>query len=352
MSISIRTNTYVKLLLVVLPVFFMCMTVRAEDKEYNIKELIFEHIEDSYKWHICKWKEKDISIHLPVIVKGHESGWHIFMSYKLEDGQSYEGFYIAPEGEFRHKIVERNGAGEEVRPVDISITKTVVGIVVSVILLLVCIMPLAKWYKKGNIAPPNGFYGAIEFLVLYVQYEIIKPCIGEDYKRFSPFLLTAFFFILINNLIGHIPIFPGGANVTGNIAITFFLSFIVFLMINLNTNLHYWKEIFWPNVPRWLKVPIPLIPIIELWGLIIKPTALMIRLFANIMAGHSMIIGLISLIFISVAMGPAANASLSVVAIAISVFISFVELLVAVIQAYVFTLLSAMFIGVSREKAK
>jgi len=244
----------------------------------------------------------------------------------------------------------KNVGGQEIKPWNFSVTKNVVAMVFSIIVMLVSILSLAKWYKGGRLKPPGGFLGMLEVVVLSIQEEVIKPSIGEGYQRYYPFLLTAFFFILTNNLLGLIPIFPGGANVTGNIAVTFFLSIITFLMINLNGNKHYWKEIFWPDVPMWLKIPVPLMPVMELWGVLMKPAALMIRLFANVMAGHSMILGLISLIFLSASMGAAANAGMSVVAIAFSVFISFLELLVSVIQAYVFVLLSAVFIGMSRVK--
>lgn len=334
-------------------IFFLNIPVHAQEKEeLNIKDLIFEHLGDSYKWHFFTWKETDFSLYLPVIVRSGSGEWHAFSSSRLEKGNSYNGFHIAHDGEYKHKIVEENENGEMVRPLDISITKNVLAMFVSIAIMLGSILSLAKWYRRDRIRPPEGFLAMVEILVLNIQDEVIKPCIGKGYEKYSPFLLTAFFFILINNLMGLIPIFPGGANVTGNIAITFFLSFITFLLININGNKHYWKEIFWPEVPTWLKFPVPLMPVMEFWGVLMKPAALMIRLFANVMAGHSMILGLICLIFISVSMGPVANASMSVVAIAFSIFISFVELLVSVIQAYVFVLLSAVFIGMSRVKAE
>lgn len=323
----------------------------AEKKEeFNIKNLIFEHLADSYKWHFFTWEEKDVSLYLPVIVKSEKGPWYLFSSVRLEKHASYQGFYISHEGDYKNKIVEKNESGEEIRPLDISITKNVVAMLFSIVFMSVSILSLARWYKRDRLNPPKGFLGMLEILIISIEDEVIKPSIGEGYQRYSPFLLTTFFFILVNNLMGLIPIFPGGANVTGNIAITFFLSFIVFLMINLNGNKHYWKDIFWPDVPLWLKLPIPLMPVMEIWGLLMKPAALMIRLFANVMAGHSMILGLISLIFLSASMGAAANAGMSVVAILFSIFISFIELMVSVIQAYVFVLLSAVFIGMSRAK--
>jgi F-type H+-transporting ATPase subunit a len=163
-------------------------------------------------------------------------------------------------------------------------------------------------------------------------------------------LLTAFFFILISNLLGLIPVFPGGANLTGNIAITFVLAIFTFVLVNFFGTKRYWKEIFWPDVPVWMKVPIPLMPVVELFGLFTKPFALMIRLFANILAGHAVMIGLGCIIFITASMGLVVNSALSFVAVLIMIFMSFIELMVAFIQAYVFTLLSAVFIGLSQTQ--
>jgi F0F1-type ATP synthase, subunit a len=184
--------------------------------------------------------------------------------------------------------------------------------------------------------------------IMNVNDDVIKPCIGKDYRRFAPYLLTVFFFIFINNLMGLIPIFPGGANVTGNIAITFVLALITFFIVNIFGSKEYFKEIFWPDVPVWLKVPIPLMPAIEIVGVFTKPFALMIRLFANILAGHSIVLGLTCLVFVTVKLGVAMNTSMSIVSVLFNVFINLVELLVAYIQAYVFTMLSAVFIGLAR----
>ena len=343
----------IKLLLFVILFCFLNIPAHAEEKEeLSIKELIFEHLGDSYKWHFFSYDEKDFSLYLPVIVRSESGEWHIFSSSRLEKGASYEGFHIAHEGDYKHKIVEKTGTGSEIRPIDLSITKNVLAMFVSIIIMLACILPLARWYKDGRIKPVGGLPGMVEVVILNIQDDVIKPCIGEGYERYSPFLLTAFFFILINNFMGLIPLFPFGANVTGNISITFFLAFITFLLININGNKHYWREIFWPEVPIWLKLPVPMMPIMELWGVLMKPAALMVRLFANIMAGHSMLLGLTCLIFISASMGAAANTGMSFVAILFSVFISFIEILVSLIQAYVFILLSAVFIGTSRYKAE
>ena len=200
------------------------------------------------------------------------------------------------------------------------------------------------------ISSPKGFTGLMEMLITMVEDDIIKDCIGKDYKRYSPYLLTAFFFIFINKLLGIIPIFPGGANVTGNISITFVLAMCTFLAVNLFGNKEYYRDIFWPEVPTWLKVPVPLMPLIEFVGVFTKPFSLMIRLFANILAGHVMILGVIAVIFLTVELGPALNGGLSVMAVLFGVFMDLLECLVAFLQAYVFTMLSSVFIGLSRQE--
>ncbi|MDH6358017.1 F0F1 ATP synthase subunit A [Parabacteroides sp. PF5-9] len=320
-------------------------------EEVNVKEIVFEHLGDSYEWHITQWGEKEICIPLPVIVKGKNSGWHLFLSSHISHGHEYRGFHIAHEGKYAGKIVETNSVGETVRPtIDLSITKNVLALFMNSIVLLWVILPLARWYRQANHTPPKGFKGAVEMLLISIQDDVIKPCIGDEYKRFVPYLLTVFFFVFINNLMGLVPFFPGGANVTGNIAITLVLAVCTFLAVNLTGTKAYWKEIFWPDVPLWLKIPAPIMPVIEIFGVLTKPFALMIRLFANIMAGHSVILGLVCLIFITVSMGTAINTGMSILAVFFSVFMNFVEILVAYIQAYVFTLLSAVFIGLSKVK--
>ena len=343
-------NNITRLYIFLLGIVFFIPSVRAAE-ELSVKNIVFEHIGDAYSWHIATVGEKEISIHLPVIVKGKNNGWNIFSSSQLEHGATYNGFYIPHEGDYKGKIVERNSAGEEVRPtIDISFTKNVLGLWINCGVLLLVILPVARWYKRNTIEPPKGFWGAVEMLMTDIQDELIKPCIGEDYKRYSPYLLTAFFFIFVNNVMGLIPFFPGGANITGNITITLFLAVCTFLVVNFSGTKEYWKEIFWPEVPTWLKVPAPIMPVIEIFGVFTKPFALMIRLFANIMAGHSVIISLVCVIFITTSMGVGINIGMSVVSVVFTIFMNFVELLVAYIQAYVFTLLSAVFIGLAKVK--
>lgn len=324
-----------------------------EGQNLNVKELILDHIGDAYEWHILTINNSHISIPLPVIVFGENGGFNLFSSSKFHHGASeYKGFYIAPEGEYKGKIVERNAAGEEVRPWDFSLTKNALSLLINSSILVFIILMVARWYKKhsteDNPQVPGGFTGFMEFFIMNVNDDIIKPCVGKNYKKFAPYLLTAFFFIFINNIMGLIPIFPGGTNVTGNIAITLVLALFTFVIVNVFGTKEYYREIFWPEVPVWLKVPIPIMPVIEIVGVFTKPFALMIRLFANILAGHSIVLGLVCLIFVTVQLGAVINASMSVVSVLLTVFINFVEILVAYIQAYVFTMLSAVFIGLAQ----
>lgn len=324
-----------------------------EGSELNVKELILDHLGDAYEWHITGWAGKHISIPLPVIVKGENSGWNVFLSSKLEHGHAeYNGFYISTSEKYKGKIVEKNATGEEIRPWDISITKNVAALLISSVLLISLVVGTANWYKrrskKGVFEAPKGFVGFMEMFIMSVVDDIIRPCVGKNYKKFTPYLLTAFFFIFFNNILGMIPIFPGGANLTGNIAITAVLALFTFVIVNVFGTKEYWKEVFWPEVPTWLKAPIPIMPAIELVGVFTKPFALMIRLFANILAGHSILLGLTCLIFVTVSLGSAINTSMTVVSVLLSVFINFVEILVAYIQAYVFTMLSAVFIGLAQ----
>ena len=333
-----------------------------ESSDLNVRELILEHVSDSYGWHILDWGDHPVAIPLPVIVRGQTSGWHVFSSAKFHHGHdSYQGFSIAHEGEYKGKIVETLDSGEEVRPWDFSLTKNVASLLLSSLVLVSVILICAQWYKKREGRPeeasPGGFIAFLEIVIMSVVDGVIKPCIGKNYKRYTPYLLTAFFFIIFNNLVGLIPLIPGGANVTGNIAVTAVLALFTFAIVNLFGTKEYWKEIFWPDVPAWLKVPIPIMPAVEFIGIFTKPFALMIRLFASILSGHALILGLIGMIFLTVRLGVAMNVGMSAFAIVLTIFSDLVELLVAYIQAYVFTMLSAVYIGLSQvephhEKAK
>jgi len=324
-----------------------------EKEKLDVTELIMDHVGDAYEWHITSFGHTQVSIPLPVIVKGKNSGWHIFSSSRFEHGHSeYQGFYLSQHGANKGKIVEKDASGEEVRPLDLSITKNACSLLLSSAFLIILVLSCARWYKQRQGKPeevsPKGFVGLIEMLIMSIVDDVAKPCIGKNYKRYAPYLLTVFFFIFFNNLLGIIPIFPGGANVTGNIAVTCVLAIFTFIIVNIYGTKEYWKEIFWPDVPMWLKIPIPIMPAIELVGVFTKPFALMIRLFANILAGHAIVLGLTCMIFLTVSLGAAMNTGMGILSVVMTIFIDFVELLVAFIQAYVFTMLSAVFIGLSQ----
>lgn len=321
----------------------------------NVTELIMGHVGDSYQWHITTIGEHDISLPLPVIVRSKTTGkWHIFSSSRFGHGEAeYRGFSIAHSGDYKGKIVEKSADGSEVRPLDMSITKNAFSLMLNSLILVLIILGCAKWYKNRHTAEsnPRGFVAAMEMFIMGIVDDVIKPNVGENYRKFTPYLLTVFFFVFINNVIGLIPLFPGGANITGNIAITFVLATFTFLMVNIFGTKEYWREILWPNVPWWLKFPIPLMPAIEIIGMFTKPFALMIRLFANILAGHSMVIGMTAVIFLTVGLGAAMNGFMTVMSVVMTIFINCLELLVAYIQAYVFTILSSVFIGLAQAKA-
>ena len=210
-------------------------------------------------------------------------------------------------------------------------------------------MGISRNYTGDSYRGKKGFSGALEFLIESLMNDVIRPSIGRKYKRYAPYVLTLFFFIFFNNLLGLIPFFPGGANVTGNISVTLVLALFTFLIINFTGSKTYYKTLFWPDVPTFLKAPFPLMQIIELVGTITKPFALMIRLFANITAGHSIMLGLTSLVFVTVSLGASINAGMTVVSVFFNIFIFFLEFLVAFIQAYIFTVLTSVFIGLARN---
>ena len=341
-----------KRLIFILALFFP-FTAGAAD--LDIQEYLFGHIGDSYEWHITTVKGWPVCVYLPVILHSGTSGWHCFSSRHIAEGEEYEGFRIAGKGEEHEgKLVEVLPDGSVAKPFDISITKNVFALIFNSLLVVLIILAAARWYRKHDAVEeaPGGFTGLVEMMVTMVENDIIKDCVGKDYKRYSPYLLTAFFFIFINNLMGIIPFFPGGANVTGNIAVTLVLALCTFFAVNLFGNRHYWKDILWPEVPTWLKVPLPLMPLIEIIGIFTKPFSLMVRLFANILAGHCMILGVVAVVFLTAEMGAAMNAGLSAVAVFLGVFMDCLELLVAFLQAYVFTMLSSVFIGLSRQEAE
>jgi len=310
-------------------------------EKFEPTKVIMEHIADSHMWHF--WGH--VSMPLPVIVYT-PAGLDFFSSGHFHHG---EHDYTGAKNTYRLvndkvKIVGANGQVDEAasaRLLDFSITKNVAAMFIAIAVILIIFISVAGAYKKRVGKSPKGLQSLIEPIIVFVRDDIAKPNIGHDYAKFMPYLLTTFFFIWINNLLGLIPIFPGGANVTGNISLTFVMALGTLLIVNLNGNKYYWKHIFRPDVPWWLY---PIMIPVELIGIISKPFALMIRLFANITAGHIIVLSLISLIFIfeTLAIAP--------VSVAFVLFMDVLEMLVAFLQAFIFTLLTALFIGMAVEE--
>lgn len=311
----------------------------AEEK-FNPSEMILEHIADAHDWHL--WGHT--SIPLPVILYT-DKGLEFFSSSKFNHGHdAYQGNYNYKIVHNKIKVVDAEGNvidADSKKVLDFSITKNVASLLLSVTIILLLFLPLGKTYTKAGIAAPKGRSSFLEPLILFIRDEVARPNLGSNYAKFMPFLLTIFFFILINNALGLIPFFPGGANVSGNIAFTMVLALISFVIININGKKTYWKHVFTPHVPGWMY---PLMVPVEIIGLFTKPFALMIRLFANITGGHILILSLVSLIFIF------KTSLIATVAVPFVVFISVIELLVAFLQAFIFTMLVSLFIGMAVEE--
>lgn len=319
----------------------------------DVRKVIFEHVKDSYEWHMATIGDRHITIPLPVILYSSRTGWECFSSSVFHHGEEYNGFRISQSGDYEGKIVELDSDGNEMRPLlDLSLTKTVVSVFIYSLLLVVIVLYTARWYRRHRLqdGAPRGFAGVMEMMITMVLDDIIKPNVGKKYMKYAPYLLTVFFFIFLSNLMGLLPIFPGGANVTGNIAVTLALSICTFVAVNLFGNKEYYKEIFWPDVPSWLKLPVPLMPFIELFGVIVKPFALTIRLFANILAGHTVVLAIVCIIFITMEVSTSIGSAMTFVSVLFTIFMNCLELLVAFIQAFVFTMLSSVFIGLSQPE--
>jgi len=312
--------------------------------KFDAKAMILEHISDSHSWPVAFPFVKEKFLSLPVILYT-DKGLEVFGSDKIqEEGSVYVGKFYSYKLEANHiKVVDASGSVNEAaskKVWDLSITRNVISLFMSIAILLIVFFSISSSYRKRQGKAPKGLQSFLEPLILFVRDDIAVPNMGHKYARFMPLLLTIFFFILINNLMGMIPFFPGGYNLTGNIAVTATLSAVILFVVNLNGNKHYWKHIFVPN-PWWLFfIMIP----VEVVGIISKPVALTIRLFANITAGHILILSLISLIFILNTIW------VSPVSVVFVVFMDAIELLVAFLQAYIFTLLSALFIGMAIEE--
>lgn len=332
-------------------------TLRAEEGEgFEPGSMIIGHVTDAHTWHMFDYKSSDgtehaVAIPLPVILvnNGHVD---IFSSARFHHGHAdYKGYRLVGGGVTKEEIVCVDEAGNvlEQKPLDLSITKTAAAIMIAVVLLIVIVFVTRAGYKKRPNQAPQGLQSLVEMLVVFVRDSIARPIIGEKkYRKYLPYLLTLFFFIFFCNILGLIPFFPAGANITGNIAVTAILAIITFFITNISGNRHYWIDIFnTPGVPAWLKI-FPLMPVVELVGVFTKPIVLMVRLFANMIAGHIIILGFIVIIFIlSNLFGAVVGGAVSVVSVFFSVFISLLECLVAYIQAFVFTMLTALYIGMA-----
>jgi len=333
---------------------------------FDANEVIFGHVLDAHEFHFLSYKGSDgrehhATIPLPVILYSPQKGFDVFMSSKFHHGeQNYKGYELLTDEKIAEEkldpkkysagqIVAVNDAGEidnSTKVYDISLTRNVVQMFISLALLVWMLLYMAKKYRAGQgvTTAPKGVQSLIEPVITFIRDEVAKPNLGHKYKKYFPYLLTVFFFILINNLVGLI---PGTANVTGNIAFTLVLAAISFIIIMLSTKKHYWAHIFNPPGVPW-GVKIILVPV-EILGIFTKPFALMIRLFANMIAGHIIIICLISLIFIFGSLSAGIGWGFSPLSIAFVVFIYFIELLVAFLQAYIFTNLTAVFISQAFE---
>lgn len=327
---------------------FKAMASDHSSEGVDPKGVIFHHLGDQYGWAVPFSHHHNIP--LPMILIDEEWGVHVFSSARLEHGASYDGFKIATEGEYNGKAVCVKGDGTVYRPIDLSITKNVAALFISALVVVLCVMCIHRWYKKNPLKAPRKGTAFLELIVEFVYGTVIRPTLGKKSAKFGPYLLTVFFLILIMNLLGLLVIFPGGANLTGNIAVTLVLALFTFFMTNAFGTKHYWKEVFWPDVPMWLKVPLPIMPMIELFGLFTKPAALTVRLFANMMGGHIIVLVLTLLIFIFGAFGPVATGATTVVSMLFSLFMLLLDVLVSFIQAFVFTMLSALFISLAQEE--
>ena len=344
---------------------FACQNTFAATEEteaFDAGPFIIEHVIDSYGWHICGDGDKSVTIPLPIILFD-EGRPVVFMSNKFHHGEAaYNVYAMGWEEDTKGRIVKLEGnyvdytghleEGEiyanHVCKWDISITKNVCSLLISIILITCIFLSIAKRYREHPDEVPSGLQALVEPVIVFIQDEVITPSLGKNSNKYAPYLLTLFFFIFLNNMLGIIPIFPGGANLTGNIAVTGILALITFFVTTFSSGKEYWKDIFnTPGVPWWLKIPLPIMPLVETIGIFTKPFVLMVRLFANITAGHIITLAFVSLIFIFGQMNPVIGWAVSPVSVFFYIFMGLMELLVAFIQAFVFTLLSAMYIGMA-----
>lgn len=343
---------------------------KEDTKKFDANEVIFGHVLDAHQFHFLSYTGSDGQLHhvgisLPVILYSPQKGFSVFNSGKFHHGEEVHDGYLLVTPEYKESLLKRGYSEEDVKKFrnesiiavdensvplenvkvyDFSLTRNVVQMFIALVLLVWLMLSVAKRYREqGAGKAPKGMQNLMEVLIVFVRDEIAKPNLAHKYNKYMPYLLTVFFFILINNIVGLI---PGTANVTGNIAFTAVLGVISFVVILFSSNKHYWGHIFNPPVPGGVK---PIMIPVEFLGIFTKPIALIVRLFANMIAGHIIIICLISLIFIFGNLSAGVGWGFSPISIAFTVFIYFIEILVAFLQAYIFTNLTAVFVGQAFE---
>ena len=318
-------------------------SVKVNTKTFDAGKMIVEHITDRHYWHLFSIDRADgtewrAEVNLPVILYSPTHGFSCFSFGRFKDGEvAYGGYHL---DEHKH-IIADDGS----KFYDFSISKVVVQILISVILMLWIFSSVAKRYASPTVKAPKGFQSAMEVVILFIRDEVAKPMLGNKANKYLPYLLSVFFFIWINNMLG---LLPGSANVTGNIAITTTLALMTFIILLFSSKSHYWKHIIAPPGVPYALYPI-MIPV-EILSVLTKPFALLIRLFANMTAGHLIVLSFITMIFIFAQKSLTAGIGVSIFSVAFSVFIYFLEILVAALQAYIFTILSALFIGQAAEE--
>jgi len=330
-----------------------------KEKGFDAKEVILGHVKDAHDWHLLDLGSTPVTLPLPVIIYSSTKGLTAFSSSRFEHGHAtYEGYRLVTSHYVHEKELDANQypdgkviavdandhpTGEKIY--DFSLTKNITSMLVAAIILVILMLNVAKAYRiRGSKQAPKGFQSLVEPVIIFMRDEVVKPNIpAKHYERFTPFILTIFFFILINNLMG---LLPGSANVTGNLAVTAALAIISFIAILFSSNKHFWAHIFNPPVPFGVKF---ILAPVELIGVFTKPISLAIRLFANMLAGHIIILSIISLVFIFGSLNKVAGYGFLPVTIAFNIVMMMLELLVAFIQAFIFANLTAVFIGQAME---
>ena len=355
---NIKNNRLIWIVLLMWLCFLAPAHADSKKEGIDVQDIVFSHIQDAYTWHITEWNGKEIAISLPILVKSEERGWDMFLSHHLHHGQAHHNYYIATEGEHAGKVVEKNSRGEEVRPVDLSLTKNVCGLFLSCGILLFVILRTAHWYKRHPNQVPSGFTGLMEMIISYIQDGVIKESIGkEEYRPFSSYLLTVFFFILINNFIGLIPGMKPGTGAIGCTAALALVSFVYFIYFGIKK--HGFFGYFKSLAPAGVAFPMNVfVWVIELFSLCLRLITLAVRLFCNMFAGHIVMgsFAIMATLFAQpmlehfTAMN-AVGALPSVAWVLILLVIYAVELIVAFVQAYVFTVLEAVYIQIAEADA-